>query len=91
MIVTGGCLCGMVAYEVRMPLLRFVNCHCLRCRKASGSSHAANVVVTPEAFRWARGVTACDASICLGHEAFQLHFVKPAGRSSRTRPGAGAR
>jgi len=36
MNVTGSCLCGDVTYEVRLPFLRFVNCHCSRCRHASG-------------------------------------------------------
>jgi hypothetical protein len=55
MVVHGSCLCGVVAYEVRLPFTRFVNCHCSRCRKATGSAYAANAVVQPEAFRWTRG------------------------------------
>lgn len=53
--MAGGCLCGTIAYEIRLPFLRFVNCHCSRCRRVSGSPHAANAVVTPEAFCWTRG------------------------------------
>ena len=55
MIATGGCLCSAVAYEVRLPFARFVNCHCSRCRRASGSAHAANAVVVADAFCWTRG------------------------------------
>lgn len=55
MIITGSCLCGAVAYEVRGPFTHFVHCHCSRCRKASGASHATNALVAPEAFRWTRG------------------------------------
>jgi hypothetical protein len=44
-----------VAYEAQLPFIRFVNCHCSRCRKATGSAYAANAVVSPEAFRWTRG------------------------------------
>jgi hypothetical protein len=55
MIITGSCLCGAVAYEVRGPFAHFVHCHCSRCRKASGASHATNALVAPEAFRWTRG------------------------------------
>jgi hypothetical protein len=57
-IVHGRCLCGAVAYEVTLPFTRFVNCHCSRCRKASGSAYAANAAVTPDAFRWTRGADA---------------------------------
>lgn len=52
---SGSCLCGRVAYEVDLPFEGFVNCHCSRCRKASGSAHAANALVLPSAFRWLRG------------------------------------
>lgn len=55
MIVAGSCLCGKIAYEVRGPFSHFVHCHCSRCRKASGSSHATNAVVPPDALRWIRG------------------------------------
>jgi hypothetical protein len=55
MMVHGSCLCGVVAFEVRLPFVRFVNCHCSRCRKATGSAYAANAVVQPDAFRWTRG------------------------------------
>ena len=33
----GGCLCGAVRYTVSGPPLRVGLCHCLDCRKASGS------------------------------------------------------
>lgn len=55
MVIGGGCLCGAVAFEVRLPFERFVNCHCSRCRKATGGAHAANAVVRPDAFGWVRG------------------------------------
>lgn len=57
MDVSGSCLCGMVAYKVRGPFTHFVHCHCSRCRKASGGSHATNALVPPDAFRWIRGET----------------------------------
>ncbi len=55
MIVSGTCLCMSVGYEARLPFTKFVNCHCSRCRKSSGSAYAANAYVLPEAFRWTRG------------------------------------
>lgn len=55
MIVRGSSLCGAVGDEARLPSLRFVNCHCSRCRKTTGSAYAANALVSPEAFRWTRG------------------------------------
>jgi hypothetical protein len=55
MVVRGSCLCGAVAYEARLPLAKFVHCHCSRCRKATGSAHSTNAYVLPDAFRWMRG------------------------------------
>jgi hypothetical protein len=55
MLVRGSCLCRAVGYEARLPFARFVNCHCSRCRKASGSAFAVNAYVLPDAFRWTRG------------------------------------
>jgi len=55
MIARGSCLCKAVQYEVELPFERFVYCHCSRCRKATGSPHAANGFVKPSAFRWTKG------------------------------------
>ena len=74
MTLTGGCLCGAVAYQVRPPFLRFVNCHCSRCRRASGSSHAANAVVAPGTFRWTRGGDAVRRFDLPGARSFSVAF-----------------
>jgi len=39
----GSCLCGKVKYTVKGPFIRFYFCHCSRCRKATGTAHAANI------------------------------------------------
>jgi len=79
MNVTGSCLCGGVTYEVRLPFLRFVNCHCSRCRHASGSTHAANAMIAPEAFRWTRGE---DGVVCYDlptAQSFSVAFCRTCG------------
>jgi hypothetical protein len=53
--VTGSCLCGAVRYEIDGSLGIFQYCHCSRCRKSTGSAHAANLIVRPEQFRWNQG------------------------------------
>ena len=55
MTVRGGCLCGSVAFEVDLPFVKFVKCHCSRCRGATGSAFATNAYVLPTAFRWLSG------------------------------------
>jgi len=55
MTVRGGCLCGSVEFEVDLPFLKFLRCHCSRCRGATGSAFAVNAYVLPPAFRWLAG------------------------------------
>jgi hypothetical protein len=54
-VVRGGCLCQSVGFEVDLPFIKFVKCHCSRCRKATGSAFAANAYVLPTALRWTCG------------------------------------
>jgi len=45
--VSGSCLCGEVRYVVVGETLRFSHCHCQRCRKATGTGHATNLLLSP--------------------------------------------
>lgn len=47
MSLTGSCLCGDVEYRIGGTQIAFWHCHCRRCRKASGTGHASNLIVTP--------------------------------------------
>ena len=51
----GSCLCGKVRYEINGSLGVFQYCHCSRCRKFTGSAHAANIIVAPDQFKWLAG------------------------------------
>lgn len=50
--LSGGCLCGTVQYDVKGSLLRFVHCHCERCRKATGTGHATNIILNADGVEW---------------------------------------
>jgi mannose-6-phosphate isomerase-like protein (cupin superfamily) len=50
-LVTGGCLCGEVRFEVDGPFLRAGHCHCSRCRKHSGAAVCTQARVRREQFR----------------------------------------
>ena len=51
----GSCLCGAVRYEISGAPSGFFHCHCGRCRKSSGTGHASNIIVKPDAARWTEG------------------------------------
>ena len=53
--VTGSCLCGAVTYQYSGPVRVFQYCHCSRCRKFTGSAHAANIIIDPDQFEWLGG------------------------------------
>ena len=40
-VITGGCVCGGVRYEVRGKLRDVITCHCVQCRRTSGHFVAA--------------------------------------------------
>jgi hypothetical protein len=53
--LSGSCLCGAIRYRVQGPWLRFVHCHCSRCRKVTGAAHATNLFAESSNFRWISG------------------------------------
>jgi hypothetical protein len=53
--LTGSCLCGGVSYEITGEAGQFWHCHCSRCRKASGTGHATNILLKPDSVTWTAG------------------------------------
>ena len=51
----GSCLCGEVRFEIVGEFERFYLCHCGRCRKDTGSAHAANLFSTTAKLHWSSG------------------------------------
>jgi hypothetical protein len=41
-MLSGSCLCGGVKYQAAGPVTALARCHCVQCRKASGSEFASN-------------------------------------------------
>ena len=46
---SGGCLCGAVRYVSRADPLVSGHCHCLDCRRSSGSGHCSHLAVPADA------------------------------------------
>jgi hypothetical protein len=51
----GSCLCGKVAFEITGAFESFFLCHCPRCRKDTGSAHAATLFSTTATLAWLSG------------------------------------
>jgi hypothetical protein len=90
-MASGGCLCGKVAYEADPPFLKFVRCHCSRCRRATGSAYAANLYVAPQSFRWVAGADEVVRFDLAEARTSRPRSAAPAARRCRMRRAAGAR
>ena len=54
-IAKGSCLCGAVSFRIDGAFEGFFLCHCQRCRKDTGSAHAANLFSTGATLTWLSG------------------------------------
>ena len=54
-VISGGCLCGGVRYEISGQFIRAGHCHCSRCRRHSGAAFSTQGRVRREQFRLLRG------------------------------------
>lgn len=78
----GSCLCGAVSFAVSGAPLRWLQCHCSRCRRARSAAHGSNTFYAPAQFAWRSG-----------RELVQSYKPPEAGRfttSFCTRCGGGA-
>lgn len=51
----GSCLCKTIQFEIDGDFDKFYFCHCDRCRKDSGSAHAANLFSSTAKLKWVSG------------------------------------
>ena len=56
MIVTGGCHCGYITYEVEVDPTTVRVCHCTDCQKLTGTAFRVNISAQPETFRLKSGM-----------------------------------
>lgn len=75
----GSCLCGAVKFEVRPPFPIFRYCHCSRCRKASGSAHASNMLVPQGQVSWKSGEELITRFDMPGTRRFSVWFCSRCG------------
>jgi hypothetical protein len=54
-LITGGCGCGAVRFEISAPLLSAGYCHCTRCQRRTGTSCSANARAVSGSVRVVQG------------------------------------
>jgi hypothetical protein len=54
-MLTGGCLCGGVRFEVTEEPVAFTYCHCTRCQRRTGGAWSAQARVAPDSVRFLQG------------------------------------
>jgi hypothetical protein len=54
-VLTGGCNCGAVRFEITEPLVSAQYCHCTRCQRRTGTAASASAAVVPGSFRVVQG------------------------------------
>lgn len=79
--IRGSCVCGAVQYAIRPPYRFFQYCHCSRCRKRSGSAHAANIAVLVDQLAWLDGADLVTT--------FELATARSWGNAFCSRCGSG--
>ncbi len=57
-LITGGCGCGAVRFEIDRPLLSASYCHCTRCQHRTGSGAAATARAESRSVRVVEGADA---------------------------------
>lgn len=87
--IRGSCLCGQVAYEADPPFGKMVHCHCSRCRKATGTGHATNLMADPRRFRWLSGEELIARYELPGAQSFSRWFCSRCGSPVPRLPGHG--
>ena len=50
--IKGSCLCGNLSYKIATKSGEIYQCHCSKCRKLSGSSSNANIIISMDNFVW---------------------------------------
>jgi hypothetical protein len=91
---TGSCLCGAVSFEVHGTLRPTIACHCIQCRKQTGSYMSATacadselVLTRQDGLKWFRSSPEAQRGFC--KECGSVLFWKQDG-SDTTSISAGA-
>lgn len=51
----GRCLCGAIEYAIYVDFDEIIQCHCQKCRKATGTAFATNAPIPKDGFKLIQG------------------------------------
>ncbi len=54
-LITGGCLCGAVRYQISAPAIDVLYCHCRMCQRFTGGQTVAGAMFPRDAVRFTQG------------------------------------
>jgi len=77
----GACLCGTARFRITGEIVGFQYCHCSRCRKFTGSAHAANLFTRPGDLQWTAGQADVGTYVLDGEPRFPTAFCQRCGSS----------
>ena len=52
---TGKCLCGKFIFHIKIESIRAYSCHCLKCRRSSGSAASFTTIVADNNYSMSQG------------------------------------
>lgn len=81
-IVSGGCFCGAVRYQIEGRLGYAKSCHCSRCRKAFSAQASASAMVNSTEFSWQQGEELLNTYT--GEHGYGLQFCRCCGSTLAT-------
>ena len=77
--ISGSCLCGDITFQFTGPIKVFQYCHCSRCQKVTGSTHAANIIIDPDQLTWLSGEELLERYELPNTKHFATTFCKKCG------------
>ncbi|KAF2874406.1 Mss4-like protein [Massariosphaeria phaeospora] len=79
MATQGGCMCGNVRYTVEGEPKSKALCHCVDCRKITGSTYSTNGIYAEDDFKVTQGTTKQHVKTADGGNKITSHFCGDCG------------
>ncbi|KAF2193709.1 hypothetical protein K469DRAFT_712491 [Zopfia rhizophila CBS 207.26] len=75
----GGCICGNVRYNIEGEPVMKALCHCLDCRKISGSTYSTNAIYQKDNFKLLKGSPKTHVKTADGGNPITSYFCGDCG------------